>query len=511
MRKFLCVVIVIFIFSDIYSQNITTTYSYTWKYDTAYNSQVGTQNFAYTGSVQTYTVNPGTYTLEVWGAQGGYYSSNIGGYGGYSIGTLTVTGQTVLYIYCGGYPGYSSVSGFNGGGTGSSSYGGGGGGGSDIRVGSNSLYARVIVAGGGGGSGYNHGSGETGGYGGGTQGGTGTCASYTALSYFGQGGTQNSGGSNTSAYTGNYTSASFGQGASNTNSYYGFGGGGGWYGGGAGQYEPAGGGSGYVYTSATASYYPQGCLLNSSHYLTSAVTYAGNTSFASTTGGIETGHSGNGYARIKYSFKTIDHIDSSINHIYVTTTITDFVCKNGVYNNYGFTVNGASLSSGVHTFTNHFTYGNTDSIVCLNLTIRPDATVFDEVEAPYSYTWPINGVTYTESGIYNYTTVTAEGCDSTVILALTIYDPTIGIEENADLQDIIITPNPVNDHIDIKTTDVANSLNLTVYNIYGQICLTQMLTNSETRISVSEFPAGTYFFCFIKAGKKLITKTIIKN
>ena len=80
---------------------------------------------------------------------------------------------------------------------------------------------------------------------------------------------------------------------------------GGWYGG-AGSYPDGsadddrggGGGSGYIYTESTASNYPSGCLLNSSYYLTSASTIAGNSSFPSTSGGSETGHSGNGYARI---------------------------------------------------------------------------------------------------------------------------------------------------------------------------------------------------------------------
>ena len=75
------------------------------------------------------------------------------------------------------------------------------------------------------------------------------------------------------------------------------GGGGGWYGGGL-HCDSAGGGSGYVYTSATASNYPSGCLLNSTYYLSNAQTIAGNKSFPSPTGGTETGHSGNGYVRI---------------------------------------------------------------------------------------------------------------------------------------------------------------------------------------------------------------------
>lgn len=83
------------------------------------------------------------------------------------------------------------------------------------------------------------------------------------------------------------------------------GGGGGWFGGGAGASagwsNGGGGGSGYVYTSSTASSYPSGCKLTSSYYLTNASTTAGSSSFPSTTGGTETGHSGNGYARIVYN------------------------------------------------------------------------------------------------------------------------------------------------------------------------------------------------------------------
>ena len=60
----------------------------------------------------------------------------------------------------------------------------------------------------------------------------------------------------------------------------------------------AGGGSGYVYTSSTASNYPSGCLLNSSYYLTSALTSAGDSTFKNPSGVNEIGHTGDGYVRI---------------------------------------------------------------------------------------------------------------------------------------------------------------------------------------------------------------------
>lgn len=58
------------------------------------------------------------------------------------------------------------------------------------------------------------------------------------------------------------------------------------------------GGSGFVWTSATSSNVPSGYSVSTSYYLTNASTYSGNTSFTSTSGGTETGHSGNGYAKI---------------------------------------------------------------------------------------------------------------------------------------------------------------------------------------------------------------------
>lgn len=262
-------------------------------------------DFNYIGSVQSKTLKPGTYTIECWGGQGGTYSSYIGGYGGYSKGTITLTEATTVYISVGGAGSSSSTTaGFNGGGTGFSS-GRGGGGATDVRIGQNSLYSRVIVAGGGGGAGVTSANANPCGCGGGEYGGDGyynnTTGSYTT-------GQNRSGGSASQTAGGitwsTGTQATFGQGG-NASGYSCGGGGGGWYGGG-GAYDSdsdsdgrwGGGGSGYVYTSSTAKNYPNGCLLNSTHYLTNAQTIAGNTSFTSPTGSAETGHTGNGFCRI---------------------------------------------------------------------------------------------------------------------------------------------------------------------------------------------------------------------
>lgn len=270
-------------------------------------------NYTYTNGRGLITLPSGKYKLEVWGARGGYRSSaTYAGKGGYSVGTITLDKATNVFLYPGGQGGTLSTAntsnnagGFNGGGY---RYGfKGGGGGSDIRIGTDSLYARVIVAGGGGSDGATSNKGM---YGGGTSGGDAT----ESFGSYGYGGTQT--GHTTSVtipstqpttnsssnYPGGFGFGGFGIYRS---SGYGGAGGGGWYGG-CGSYPDSsgdddrggGGGSGYVYTSSTASNYPSGCLLNSSYYLTDAATYAGNTSFTGTSGSSETGHSGNGYCRI---------------------------------------------------------------------------------------------------------------------------------------------------------------------------------------------------------------------
>lgn len=276
-------------------------------------------DFCYTGDSQSIQLPAGYYKFECWGAQGGNgYSSSASrtaSFGGYSTGAIHITSPTRIYIYVGGRgTSYSknSPGGFNGGGACYSSYNrpmNSGGGGTDIRIGQDSLYARVIVAGGGGGcsetsSANNYSSG-----GGGETGiqGTYNTATTNAGDRFGGGGGQTSGGvsrtSNSwdSAYRTTHLVGKFGIGGGSNGvaMQYINGGGGGWYGGGAGGPDGgAGGGSGYVYTSSTSNNYPDGCLLSDMHYLQQTQLLAGNVAFSSPYGVTETGHVGDGYARI---------------------------------------------------------------------------------------------------------------------------------------------------------------------------------------------------------------------
>ena len=202
--------------------------------------------FDYTGGEQVFpSPTTGTYKLETWGAQGGSRNGYIGGYGGYSIGTITLSKSQNLYINVGGN-GTTKIGGYNGGGNRPSGdttgwYAGSGGGATHIATVSgllstleNSKFDILIVSGGGGGatssSTYNANGGSGGGYMGSTIKGP-------------TGGTQTIAGTNAK---GGIT-GSFGKGADSTNEGAG---GSGFFGGGSGLHPDIGysgaGGSGYI-------------------------------------------------------------------------------------------------------------------------------------------------------------------------------------------------------------------------------------------------------------------------
>ena len=281
--------------------------------------------FEYTNAAQPFDVIvTGYYKFEVWGAEGGYRSSqSYSGKGGYSAGIIKLNAGDKLYVYTGGQGGATTCStktssicagGFNGGGY-RYNYPGGGGA-SDIRINEDSLLARVIVAGGGGSDGATT---KIGMYGGGTSGGAAT-QSYGSYGY---GGTQTGFTTTVTALTTQPTTNS----SSNYPGGFGFGGfgvhqssgyagagGGGWYGGcgsvpdGSGDDDRGGGGgSGFVYTGQNVTV-PSGSTykITSQYAMTSTTLAAGNTSFTSPTGASETGHTGNGYAKVTFVGQTLE-------------------------------------------------------------------------------------------------------------------------------------------------------------------------------------------------------------
>ena len=310
-------------------------------YSNAFNKKVWEFSWGGTGQGRQWVAPAtGTYTMECWGASGGgsrkngTFQANEASLGGYVYGKLDLTKDATFYIYVGqkgtdAVVGKNSAGGWNGGGMGTwdnvdDESAGGGGGATDIRLSPasssnyskwytfDSMKSRIMVAGGGGGRNYTFESAGFG-HGGGLEGGNG----YGADSYRPSGGTQTS------------DSSLFGKGsdgAGRGGSDGQAGGGGGYYGGKGGNDSDGGsksgsGGGGCSYVSGLT-----GCIAieesstsssiqrksNSEHYsgyvFTDPKTISGNTNETAnqpvpgdTTGLLQKGQSGNGFARITYT------------------------------------------------------------------------------------------------------------------------------------------------------------------------------------------------------------------
>ena len=243
------------------------------------------------------TLDKGVYALEVWGASGGSNETQYQAQGGYSFGIIRIDQPVNAFVYIGGQgiiqtntTGYA-YGGYNGGGRSAKhrfhNYVGSGGGATDIRLINESLNNRVIVAGGGGGTG-NYKVISKGGCGGGLTGLNGANGTEYGYQYGigGLGGVQ---------YDTNLTLFGKGQDHEMSDHVNACGGGGGWFGGQIGEKFAAGGGggSGFVYDS------PNDLVnLTENFFLFNAFTLAGNETIPIPKGDDSSILIGNGFARI---------------------------------------------------------------------------------------------------------------------------------------------------------------------------------------------------------------------
>lgn len=381
-------------------------------------------NFGYTGNYQVFTAPiGGTYRIELWGAQGGRTSTTTSASkGGYSKGEIYLNEGDTFYIFVGeegklGTYGIAATSTvgqgapatFNGGGGGGNAGGGAypyqnytggpsGGGATDIRTVSgvwnnlNSLRSRIMISGAGGGSGGDAGYDITKGNSGGLSGEKGAVAAYLVGTYEhhvsqrGVGGTQTTGhgfgiagnGDNTGAPT--YCSGHAGGGGG----YYG--GTGGLQTGGSCHIMGGGGGSSFISgftgvnainADGTASGQPNHF---SGYKFKNMDMKAGNQLFPSPSGGTETGHTGNGYAKITLINPNPENTLSKVRYVYNEV--------NGSTANYSghwvemqvYDINGNNISQGLTSIT---------SSTATNLNMLTDGNI-----ASASYIEGGQGITY---------------------------------------------------------------------------------------------------------------------
>ncbi|MCJ8288130.1 MAG: T9SS type A sorting domain-containing protein [Crocinitomicaceae bacterium] len=132
---------------------------------------------------------------------------------------------------------------------------------------------------------------------------------------------------------------------------------------------------------------------------------------------------GNSYATSGIYFATIPNAAGCDSVVTLNLTIINSTTSSQIVatcDNYFWPQTGVTYTaSGTYPTTVSNSIG-CDSIITLFLTLDYGYNATDVITACDSYTWPLNGVTYTNSGSYSISGFTSLGCDSTTFLDLTI-------------------------------------------------------------------------------------------
>lgn len=152
-----------------------------------------------------------------------------------------------------------------------------------------------------------------------------------------------------------------------------------------------------------------------------------------------------------------------------------------------------SSNSATYTLTNAV---GCDSVVTLYLTINHSTVDTIVTSATGSYEW--QGFVLDSSGTYLDSLQTVDGCDSILVLQLTILQ---GIQEVGD-EIISVYPNPTSGRIKVAVDDVTR---IDVYNVNGQLVRT---TFKESVIDISTLPSGVYMLKVETAQSKYVCRVI---
>jgi hypothetical protein len=106
-----------------------------------------------------------------------------------------------------------------------------------------------------------------------------------------------------------------------------------------------------------------------------------------------------------------------------------------------------------------------------------------------SYTWPLNGVTYSESTTDTAIITNAVGCDSTVILMLTIENNGLG-DHSEDAFSMLTNPSEESVILMHYSCYVGGSFS--IYDAFGKCVKTGTIVKDKTVISTNELARGIY-------------------
>ncbi len=184
-----------------------------------------------------------------------------------------------------------------------------------------------------------------------------------------------------------------------------------------------------------------------------------------------------------------------------TTTFTATVCEGTVYTENGFNAS----ETGIYTRTMESANG-CDSTITLDLTVNPSYQIGVLAIINRGETYTNFGFNESEAGTYTQHLQTVDGCDSTIMLTLVVM---MSLDDaTVDEKAFIFYPNPAKDFVILEFETLHESERVQIFDMRGRRVKTAEAGagKKQMQIDVSDLSEGTYIIRFGNVAKKLIVE-----
>ena len=184
-----------------------------------------------------------------------------------------------------------------------------------------------------------------------------------------------------------------------------------------------------------------------------------------------------------------------------TTTFTATVCESTVYTENGFNAS----ETGIYTRTMESANG-CDSTITLDLTVNPSYQIGVLAIINRGETYTNFGFNESEAGTYTQHLQTVDGCDSTIMLTLVVM---MSLDDaTVDEKAFIFYPNPAKDFVILEFETLHESERVQIFDMRGRRVKTAEAGagKKQMQIDVSDLSEGTYIIRFGNVAKKLIVE-----
>ena len=185
----------------------------------------------------------------------------------------------------------------------------------------------------------------------------------------------------------------------------------------------------------------------------------------------------------------------------ISNDITAAICQGSAYTENGFNVSEA----GVYT-QNLQTINGCDSTVTLTLTVNPVYSFTIDATINQGETYHGNGFEVSEAGTYTQNLQTVNGCDSVIVLNLTV-NSSLG-DVVAKTIEVALYPNPAENYTVLEVQGLKEQTKVALFDVRGRKLREFDLSagTESVRLDLRDLPSGVYTLMIGNTTKKLIVE-----